>query len=286
MEKPLYVALAQRKEVRKGQLEASIQARNQVRMQQAAAAAGMQQPFNQQAMFFGGQQPGFVPPNVGGRGMPFNPQQAMMMQGMGGRPNQFPGQQGGRGGPNGVQGMQPNYGMPGQFPFGMQQPGPGVGGPQFPNFNQAMAQVQAQFGGRGAGGRGQPGGMQGMQGMPPQMMAGPNMRGGSGGGRSQYPNQQGRGQMNMNMPQQMGGFPQQGRGQMPPQQQGQGPPQMGQQAAPMAPGPEMILSAPPQQQKQLLGEALFPKISAMQPKLAGKITGMLLEMDNAELLGL
>ena len=42
MEKPLYVALAQRKDVRKGQLEASIQARNQVRLQQAAAAAGMQ----------------------------------------------------------------------------------------------------------------------------------------------------------------------------------------------------------------------------------------------------
>ena len=39
--KPLYVALAQRKDVRKGQLEASIQARNQVRMQQAAAVAGM-----------------------------------------------------------------------------------------------------------------------------------------------------------------------------------------------------------------------------------------------------
>jgi polyadenylate-binding protein len=42
--KPLYVALAQRKDVRKSQLEASIQARNQIRMQQAAAAAGMGQP--------------------------------------------------------------------------------------------------------------------------------------------------------------------------------------------------------------------------------------------------
>ncbi|KZF24889.1 polyadenylate binding protein [Xylona heveae TC161] len=41
--KPLYVALAQRKDVRKSQLEASIQARNQIRMQQAAAAAGMPQ---------------------------------------------------------------------------------------------------------------------------------------------------------------------------------------------------------------------------------------------------
>jgi polyadenylate-binding protein len=39
--KPLYVALAQRKDVRRSQLEASIQARNTIRQQQAAAAAGM-----------------------------------------------------------------------------------------------------------------------------------------------------------------------------------------------------------------------------------------------------
>ena len=49
---------------------------------------------------------------------------------------------------------------------------------------------------------------------------------------------------------------------------------------------QALSSAPPQQQKQMLGEALYPKINAQQPELAGKITGMLLEMDNTELLNL
>ena len=42
-----------------------------------------------------------------------------------------------------------------------------------------------------------------------------------------------------------------------------------------------LAAAPPEQQKQLLGERLFPLVANVQPDLAGKITGMLLEMDNS-----
>ena len=42
----------------------------------------------------------------------------------------------------------------------------------------------------------------------------------------------------------------------------------------------------PQDQKQKLGERLFPLIHGMYPEMAGKITGMLLELDNSELLDL
>lgn len=46
----------------------------------------------------------------------------------------------------------------------------------------------------------------------------------------------------------------------------------------------MLAAAGPQEQKQMLGERLFPLIRNMYPELAGKITGMLLEIDNSELL--
>jgi polyadenylate-binding protein len=48
--------------------------------------------------------------------------------------------------------------------------------------------------------------------------------------------------------------------------------------------PAALANATPQEQKQMLGERLFPLIQQMQPDLAGKITGMLLEIDNTELL--
>jgi polyadenylate-binding protein len=53
-------------------------------------------------------------------------------------------------------------------------------------------------------------------------------------------------------------------------------------------GPQLtaaaLSSAPPAMQKQLIGERLFKQISRHRPDLAGKLTGMMLEMSNAELL--
>lgn len=47
---------------------------------------------------------------------------------------------------------------------------------------------------------------------------------------------------------------------------------------------QVLTSSGPQQQKQLIGEELYRLIFPLHADLAGKITGMLLEMDNSELL--
>merc|ERR1719145_332704 len=80
-------------------------------------------------------------------------------------------------------------------------------------------------------------------------------------------------------------MPMQGKPMGAPQPQQQQAPQ--QAAAPQPGGPlnaAALAAAPPAVQKQMIGEKLFPAISKFQPELAGKITGMMLEMDNSELL--
>ena len=114
-----------------------------------------------------------------------------------------------------------------------------------------------------------------------------------------------------------GVMPQQGRGRGGPGGRGgrsgrgpQGPPPQqgikfndnarnaGQPNMPPGPGPQQppmaesaltasaLASASPEKQKNMIGERLYPLIHQSQPDLAGKITGMLLEMDNSELLHL
>lgn len=48
----------------------------------------------------------------------------------------------------------------------------------------------------------------------------------------------------------------------------------------------LLANAPPQEQKQMLGERLYPSIKQLYPELCGKITGMLLEIENSELLAM
>merc|ERR1719382_1857770 len=59
-------------------------------------------------------------------------------------------------------------------------------------------------------------------------------------------------------------------------------PQAGGAGAPLS--ASALAAAPPSVQKQMIGEKLFPMIAKYQPEIAGKITGMMLEMDNSELL--
>jgi polyadenylate-binding protein len=72
-----------------------------------------------------------------------------------------------------------------------------------------------------------------------------------------------------------------GPGMPPPPQQAPQPAPANEQLTPAA-----LASASPEMQKNMIGERLYPLIHQTQPELAGKITGMLLEMDNSELLHL
>lgn len=236
--KPLYVALAQRKEERKAQLAAQhMQRIAGMRMQQAAGQQ-VNQVFPQAGAFYmqplaqASQRPFFTPQmqQMRPRWQPMQQQQQMRPSGM-----QMPG-----GGQvpraRGIRQVPPR-GVPGQ----QQQPGAGGPGQRV----GGMAQGQ-QVRGLGA-----------MQGQPP---------------RPAYKFQQ-----NVrNQPQaHPGAVPVQNqeRVQQPIAIPGQEPLD-----------PSVLAAATHSEQKQMLGERLFPLIQSTHPHQAGKITGMLLEIDNAELL--
>ena len=131
--KPLYVSLAQRREVRRQQLESQIAQRNQIRMQQAAAA-GMPGGYINGPMYYP-PGPGAFPPQ-GGRGMMGYGQPGMMPPRPRYPPNgQVPGMP--MPGPYG-QAPPQGYGMPG-YPRGAPRPpaGRGPADPSIPPPNGA-----------------------------------------------------------------------------------------------------------------------------------------------------
>jgi len=244
--KPLYVSLAQRREVRRQQLESQIAQRNQIRMQQAAAA-GLQGGYINGPMYY--------PPG------PAFPPQGRGMMGYG-QPNMMPPRP--RYGPNGQVGAIPvpaaygqappqGYGMPpqGYPPRGPPRaPGARPGGSP-PHANAALPRANGPPPPNGAGPR--PAGQAPPQGRPAAAPATP------------------------------------GRGAAPQA----AAPKSSSAAAPTAPASDLpsvnptdLAGLPHAEQKQVLGEAIYMRIANTQPDLAGKITGMLLEMENEELLQL
>ncbi|KAJ3019058.1 Polyadenylate-binding protein 1 [Thoreauomyces humboldtii] len=233
--KPIYVALAQRKEIRHQQLAAQMQQRHLVRMQQAVGGMGYGAQVFYPPSGHPNQRPPqlFYPPHMGPRPPrwaqqgPIAPGQPLLPYPTGGQLPQFVASQGAQGL---ARTQRPMANPRGQFPL---QSGLGP--------NLAMMNLP---GGRGIG------------------------RGSNGsGGR--------------------GGFKYIASAR-------NAPPQFA-NSAPHVPGPpagkapivnsKMLADMPPEKQKRMLGESLFPIVQRMTPH-AGKVTGMLLEMDQSELLHL
>lgn len=247
--KPIYVALAQRKDARRAQLEALAQRQNmntQMRMQRIDPAQGSSQQMG----------------GPGGMGNMGYPQVMHTPPGYMPHPGAFPGQR------------QMIYPQQMQAMRGWRPGMPRPMGPMMVNYGGPGMQGQGR--GRQSRNRGQ-----GQQGQPIKVQ--PGGRGGRQNFKynAQARNQEG-GQTQTPVPV---------TGNQTPATQ---PQQVTTQQQPTGNDPNTPLSAtvlasvPEQQQKQILGERLYPLIHQAQPSgnLAGKITGMLLEMDNSELLHL
>lgn len=250
--KPLYVSLAQRREVRRQQLESQIAQRNQIRMQQAAAA-GMPAPAYMGApLYYPG--PGGFPPQ--GRGMMGYGQPGVMPP----RPRYPPGNAQTPGMPIPPYGA-PQYGMPGYARGGPRPPVARGPGSSPTNPNVPMPRVN---GPPANGAAPRPGPPQGV--MPANRPTG-----------APVPAARNQQQYKLN--------PQTRNAVAAP-----GPAAPTPASAPQPDVPSLtsaaLANASPMEQKQMLGEVIYMSIATAQPDLAGKITGMLLEMDNAELFHL
>mmetsp|Transcript_14251 Transcript_14251/g.21091 ORF Transcript_14251/g.21091 Transcript_14251/m.21091 type:complete len:675 (+) Transcript_14251:93-2117(+) len=260
--KPIYVALAQRKDVRRAQLEAQFAQRGIIG--QRGVTMGLVQP----GMYGMGMMPFMMPGTPGGvPQMSRTPSYPLT-------PNMIP-----RGVPRGT----PMQSFPGRAPYPM--PSYAMGGMQMQNQQQ---QRRTTINGNNRGRMINPPGSQ--SGLPA-----PGINGGPGSHNrlampmmQQQGVQRGAGGLGGGPPgQQLGGFKytQQVRNQPNAMmQQKEGNSMQGLRSESLT--AQALAAASPEMQKNMIGERLYPLIHQMHPNLAGKITGMLLEMDNGELLHL
>ncbi|GMI83676.1 POLY(A) BINDING PROTEIN 8, poly(A) binding protein 8 [Hibiscus trionum] len=226
--KPLYVALAQRKEDRKARLQAQF---SQMRTVAMTPSAAPRMPM--------------YPPGGPGLG-----QQMFYGQGP---PTMFP---------------QPGYGYQQQLVPGMRP-----GGAPMPNFFVPMVQ-QGQQGHRPGGRRS--GAVQQSQ-QPVPLMQQQMLPRGRG---YRYP--PGRGLPDVSMPNVAGGML------SVPYDMGGMPMRDAPLSRPIPVGAlaSALAYATPEQQRTMLGENLYPLVEQLEPEAAAKVTGMLLEMDQTEVLHL
>jgi polyadenylate-binding protein len=228
--KPLYVALAQRKEERRAKLQAQFSQMRPVAMAPTLAPRMPMYPPGApglgQQLFYGQAPPAIIPPQAG-----FGYQQ-QLVPGM--RPGGAP---------------MPNFFVPmvqqgqqGQRPGGRRGAGPVQQG------QQPMPLMQQQMVPRGRVYRYPPGRNMGDIPMP-----------GLGGGM-------------LSVPYDMGG--------MLPRDAAFGQPM------PVPALATALANAPPDQQRTMLGENLYPLVDQLEHEQAAKVTGMLLEMDQTEVLHL
>ncbi|CAH9078127.1 unnamed protein product [Cuscuta europaea] len=230
--KPIYVALAQRKEERRARLQAQF---SQVRPVVMAPAMGQRMPM--------------YPPGSAGIG-----QQVFY-------------------------GQPPPAMLPPQAGFGYHQqlvPGMRPGGGPMPNFFLPMVQQQGQQGQRQGGRRGVAPGQQAQQPMPLMQQQMHHPRGGR-----MYHRFQSHGRNVQEVPAGVAG------GMLSaPYDIGGGGVMLHREAVPINALASALANAPPEQQRTMLGENLYPLVDQLEHEQAAKVTGMLLEMDQTEVLHL